>query len=234
MSEETNAPLSPLEQTLKRCRPEVIQAARDYQSGKDPKLLPTIVIGVLERFVEPERRGLLQAKDVSDLKLQADLGMDSLVMVEVVMTLEEVLGQQIPDTELRGLFTIGDTLAYVNAKATNAAPPTPPDRLIAEMIPMLLGSQTPLVSDVVLRAARAEGIFSGSPATPENLLKACEQLVFLWGSRKNEPQKVSPKVTQTTLALDAALPVQLRVDKENGWKAYYLQTGKPAVAFGVM
>ena len=228
MSEDSVSPQSSLEQTLKRCRPEVTRAALDYQKSKDPKLLPTIVVGVLERFIEPERRALLEGGNTHDLKLQADLGMDSLVMVEVVMTLEEVLGQSIPDTELRGLHTIGDTLAYVNAKATGSELPAPPDRLMPEMLPMMLSGQSVLLTDVILRASRAEGIYAGAEAaSTQTLLAACDQLLSLWAQRKNETATGSFKPVATTLNIDTALPVQLRLEKMDAkWQAFYLQTGK--------
>jgi len=238
MSEENTTPdlaNAALEQSLKRCRPEVISAAKEYRNTKDAKLLPMIVVGVLERYVEPERRGLFAGKNTSELKLQADLGMDSLVMVEVVMTLEEVLSQQIPDTELRGLVTIEDTLAYVNAKATGAPLPEAPDRPVAEMVNMLLGDSGVLIRDVVLRPAKAEAVYSGAePKSADSLMTAAGQLLTVWGSRKNEPQASSPKTTGT-VAIDEALPVQLRIEKAAaGWNAFYLQTGKEAVQLGTV
>jgi|GEM_PF-1155026 acyl carrier protein len=234
MPEETTppSPEAALEQTLKRCRPEVVQAARDYQSTKNAELLPTIVLGVLERFIEPERRDYLKVKDPSELKLQADLGMDSLVMVEVVMTLEEVLGQQIPDTELRGLFTIGDTLAYVKAKATGTALPIPPDRLIAEMLPMLLPNEVVLISDVILRENRAEAVYSCTDVSAQALMNAAKQLASVWLQRKNLSEALSPKISAPTLEVEAGKPVQLRLEKAAAWSAYYLQTGKSAVLLG--
>jgi acyl carrier protein len=234
MSDDGVSSQSSLEQTLKRCRPEVIQAAVAYQKSKDTTLLPTIVVGVLERFVEPERRALLQGADVNDRKLQADLGMDSLVMVEVVMTLEEVLGQQIPDEELKGLYTIGDTLAYVNAKATGGAPPIPPERVIGEMLTMILNGQTPLVADVVLRDTRAEAVYVGSgQTTVEGLMNAGSQILEVWKQRKGENFSITPKPVTTELTLDAALPVQLRIEKAaSTWNFYYLQTGRAATLLG--
>jgi len=154
----------------------------------------------------------------------------------VVMTLEEILGQQIPDTELKGLFTIGDTLAYVNAKATHATLPTPPERLVAEMIPMMLNNQTALVCDVILRENRAEGLYAGSEvANAENLLKAGEQLAFIWSQRRNETPTFHPKAQATHLEVDTAKPVQLRAEKgTGGWQVFYNQTGKPAAILGTL
>jgi acyl carrier protein len=46
----------------------------------------------------------------------ADLGADSLAVVELVMALEEQLGVRIDDAEAEGLRTFGDALALVQAK----------------------------------------------------------------------------------------------------------------------
>lgn len=222
----------PLLQTLKRCRPEVVNAAVNYRESKDVRLLPVIVLGVLERFIEPECRPLLRLKDTNELKLQADLGMDSLVMMEVVMTLEEIFGQSIPDTELRGLYTIGDTLAYVTAKTTGAPLPEAPDRLPPEMLPIILGAEVSLVREVVLRSMRAEAIYAGEVASTEELMRACVQLVGIWANRKGGGQKLTPVVTGDVVA-NANKSIQLRLEKDGtAWNVYWLQTGKPAVGFG--
>ena len=48
--------------------------------------------------------------------LVADLGADSLAVVELMMALEEKLGVRIDDDEAEGLRTFGDALALVRAK----------------------------------------------------------------------------------------------------------------------
>ena len=48
--------------------------------------------------------------------LVADLGADSLAVVELMMALEEKLGVRIDDDEAEGLHTFGDALALVRAK----------------------------------------------------------------------------------------------------------------------
>ena len=47
-----------------------------------------------------------------------DLDIDSLSMVEVVMAAEDRFGVKIPDGDVKGLRTVGDAVAYINANAS--------------------------------------------------------------------------------------------------------------------
>lgn len=106
----------PLCDSLKRCRPEVITAALEYRRSGDTDLLPIILSGVIERFVEPELRPRLHAADDS-LRLSEDLGLDSLTMMEIVMLAEEVFHINVSAEEMRHLCTLGQIKAFVAAKA---------------------------------------------------------------------------------------------------------------------
>ena len=46
-----------------------------------------------------------------------DLDVDSLSMVEVVMTSEDKWGVKIPDEEVKNLKTVGDAVAYIEANS---------------------------------------------------------------------------------------------------------------------
>lgn len=101
---------------LKRCKPNVIQAAVDYQTAPDQALVPIIVLGIIERYLEPEARPKLQDPNAENLALVADLGVDSLIIVEIVMAIEEVLSIKIPDDDLRNLRTVKDVKTYISQK----------------------------------------------------------------------------------------------------------------------
>lgn len=60
--------------------------------------------------------GVDPARVVDSAKVMADLGADSLDVVEIVMALEEKLGVQIPDEDIEKLCTVGDVVSYVAAK----------------------------------------------------------------------------------------------------------------------
>ena len=52
----------------------------------------------------------------SDSDLADDLGADSLDMAEVVMSLEDMFGIQIPDADAENIETFGEVVAYVADK----------------------------------------------------------------------------------------------------------------------
>ena len=105
-----------LRNALKRCRPEVIAAVIEFRETKNPVLLPLIVTGVIERFVEPEQRHLLRTGN-SRLRLSEDLGLDSLTLMEIVLLTEDVFHITINSDEMRNLCTLGEIRGFVIAKA---------------------------------------------------------------------------------------------------------------------
>ena len=59
------------------------------------------------------------AEVLPDKALRADLGLDSLALVEVVVATEEKFGVRIPDDDVPSLRTVGDYVTYVErARAT--------------------------------------------------------------------------------------------------------------------
>ncbi len=112
----TPATAEELRQKLKRCRPEVVVAAIEFRATRNPVLLPLIVIGVIERFVEPENRHLLRTGN-DRLKLSEDLGLDSLTLMEIVLLTEEVFHITVSAEEMRHLCTLGEIKSFVVTKA---------------------------------------------------------------------------------------------------------------------
>ena len=52
-----------------------------------------------------------------DSEVIDDLGADSLDIVDLVMTLEEEFGTEIPDEDIENLRTVGDIVKYVEDRA---------------------------------------------------------------------------------------------------------------------
>src|SRR5471030_1043741 len=104
-----------LRDSLKRCTPATIEAALAYRRHADPKHLPAIIIGIVERYVEPDLRGKLAEGD-DELRFIEDLGIDSLTMMEIVLLVEEVVQLPIPNDDLRNLRTVGDVKTYIDCK----------------------------------------------------------------------------------------------------------------------
>lgn len=131
-------------EAMRRCPALSVEAAIKFQSERDPALVPQIVLGIIERFVEPDMRAkVAEARD--ETRLFDDLGIDSLIMVEIVMTIEQVLGVSAPDEELRGLRTIGDVKLYLDAKLRGVAYDPGAPRLDLAAIAAALPQQPPFL-----------------------------------------------------------------------------------------
>jgi acyl carrier protein len=57
--------------------------------------------------------------------LRDDLGIDSMATIELLFNIEEAFDLQIPDEDLRTLRTVGDVIAYVEAKTAPSKRPAP-------------------------------------------------------------------------------------------------------------
>jgi len=110
------SPAEELRDKLKRCRPEVVAAAIEFRETRNPALLPLIVLGVIERFVEPENRHLMRTGN-DRLKLSEDLGLDSLTLMEIVLLTEDVFHITVSAEEMRHLCTLGEIKHFIAAKA---------------------------------------------------------------------------------------------------------------------
>ncbi len=51
----------------------------------------------------------------ADTSLTDDLGADSLDLVELVMTMEEEFGMEIPDEEAQKITTVGEAVNYIKS-----------------------------------------------------------------------------------------------------------------------
>ena len=58
-----------------------------------------------------------EAKVVASARFTDDLGADSLDLVELIMSLEEEFGIEIPDEDAEKLLSVGDAISYIDAHA---------------------------------------------------------------------------------------------------------------------
>jgi acyl carrier protein len=116
-----------LRETLKRCSASTYEAACQFRKTGNIAHLPAIVVGVIERYVEPDLRAKLKEPD-DDLRLREDLGIDSLTLIEIVMLAEEVLQISINEEPCR-LRTLGDVRRFIECKLLGL-PPMPTARLL--------------------------------------------------------------------------------------------------------
>lgn len=135
---------SSLRESLKRCSSPTVEAALQFRKTNDPTHVPVVVIGVIERFVEPSLRSKLHAAE-DDLRMVEDLGIDSLTMMEIVILVEDVLQMQINNEELRHLRTVGDVKTFIDCKARGLPPPKPTRHLPIEHIGAVMPIQPPFL-----------------------------------------------------------------------------------------
>lgn len=135
---------SSVREALKRCSSATVEAALQFRKTNDPTHVPVVVIGVIERFVEPSLRPKLHASD-DDLRMVEDLGIDSLTMMEIVILVEDVLQMQINNEELRHLRTVGDIKTFIDCKARGLPPPKPTRHLPIEHIGGVMPIQPPFL-----------------------------------------------------------------------------------------
>ena len=60
--------------------------------------------------------GIDESKIALDARLQEDLEIDSLGMVELALAMEEATGFYLPDEELEQIVTVGDAVALIESK----------------------------------------------------------------------------------------------------------------------
>ena len=53
----------------------------------------------------------------ADTKIADDLGADSLDLVDLLMSIEDEFGIEIPDEDVENIQTIGDLVDYINSKS---------------------------------------------------------------------------------------------------------------------
>ena len=63
-----------------------------------------------------EQLGVEASKVVPEARFREDLGADSLDLVELIMAFEEEFGGTISDEEAQGIKTVGEGVAYLEAR----------------------------------------------------------------------------------------------------------------------
>jgi 3-hydroxyacyl-[acyl-carrier-protein] dehydratase len=196
-----------LRDSLKRCSPSTFEAAAQYRKTGNADHVPAVVIGVIERFVEPDLRPKLKDAD-DDLRIIEDLGVDSLTMMEIVILVEEVLELSINNDELRNLRTVGDVKTFINCKIRGLPLPQPTKFVPIEQIAAVMPIQPPFLflNEASVSSVGAngkyrisgqefflKGHFKDNPVMPASLmLEALGQLavLYLLEGAPTEPGKV--------------------------------------------
>ncbi|MBO6101905.1 MAG: acyl carrier protein [Opitutales bacterium] len=104
-----------LKDSLKRCSQETIDAAIAFRTTGDVSKIPTVVLGIIAKFVEPEKKSLLE-NPADDMVLAEELSLDSISMLEIALCVEGAMGVSISNEELQSLRTYGDVKAFIAKK----------------------------------------------------------------------------------------------------------------------
>jgi 3-hydroxyacyl-[acyl-carrier-protein] dehydratase len=196
-----------LRDALKRCSTATIDAAIEFRRTGAPELIPPVVLGIVERFVEPDQRQRLKHAD-PNLRIIEDLGVDSLTLMEVVLLVEESLKITIKNDEHRNLRTIGDIQTFIDCKVTGKPVPTPTRFLPIERIAEVMPVQPPFLflQDASVNSALAsgrykvsgsefflQGHFKDNPVLPASImLEALGQLAVLYLLESGSSELTSP------------------------------------------
>src|SRR5882724_11699632 len=193
-----------LREALKRCSPSTFEAAVQYRKTGNPEHVPAVVMGVIERFVEPDLRVKLKDAD-DDLRLIEDLGIDSLTMMEIVILVEDVLQMSINNDELRNLRTVGDVKTFIDCKIRGLPLPKPTKFIPIEHIGAVMPVQPPFLflNEASVSSTAANGKY-----------KITGQEFFLQGHFKNNP----------------VMPASIMLEALGQLGVLYLLEGTPAEA----
>lgn len=193
--------MADLKAALKRCSQQTLEAAIRYRETGDGAALPMVVTGIIDRYTTSEAEiDLASAPD--DTRLIEDLGIDSLTMLEIVLTIEEALGIRIQNEELGEIMTLGAVKRFISEKVKGGGKKDSRDdddgikRLDRDNIAIILPQNPPFLfvdsaemdGDTV-RAKYAitgdeyflEGHFPDNPVFPASIVfEALGQVGCLW------------------------------------------------------
>ena len=234
MAPPTEQELQNLRNTLKRCSPPTIEAAVRYRTTGDASVLPTVVYGIIERHLAPENnRSLAGAGD--DTRLIEDLGIDSLTLLEIVLSIEETMKISIENEELREIRTLGEVKTFITNKlsGTNGATEEKSvkvrhyDRMavtsrLPQQPPFLFVDEAQIEGELVRAKYTVrgdefflEGHFKDNPVMPAAIVfEAIGQAACLW------VLEVAPEQLRTTLGSNEVLFASME-------EAHFYRRAKP-------
>ena len=207
-----------LRETLKRCSSATLDAALKYRTTRDSALVPVIVLGIVERFLDPEVVGKLRSGDDS-VQFMEDLGMDSLTMIEAIMMVEESLSVSIKNDELMNLRSIGDLKSFIEEKVTGISKGNTSEFYSIEQVAAVMHQQEPFLflEQVNLSDREAvgrytisgrehflEGHFKGNPVFPASImLESLGQLAVFYLLKK-APEEIQSTIDSTEVYFTGA------------------------------
>ena len=103
---------SEIDERFLNFNPDTVAAIHAYRQNRDPKLVHSIVHGIIEKYLPPEQRNRTPAAVAS---LNA-FGIESVTLMEIILDIQDALDLVITDEELRGLRGFDDATRMLSEK----------------------------------------------------------------------------------------------------------------------
>ena len=107
----TQEEIEQIRHNFRRCREGTAAAIIELRQRGDLELIPTIVRGIVWRYVRDETQPAVDGT-TAETPL-ASLGIDSLTMMEIVLDVQDALNLTIEDADLKKMKTIGDLIGFL-------------------------------------------------------------------------------------------------------------------------
>ena len=112
----TQEEIEQIRHNFRRCREGTADAIIELRRRGDLELIPTIVRGIVWRYVRDETQPAVDGA-TAEAPL-ASLGIDSLTMMEIVLDVQDALNVTIEDADLKKMKTIGDLIEFLQKRYT--------------------------------------------------------------------------------------------------------------------
>jgi 3-hydroxyacyl-[acyl-carrier-protein] dehydratase len=191
----TESETADLQEGLRRCSPATIAAAIRYREKGDVTAIKQVAFGIIERY-QPATAAVKLSAATENMRLKEDIGLDSLTLLEIIMSMEEVLKLRIENEELREIRTLGQLNTFLNSKISGGKAVVTGHRYTREQITLILPQQPPFLfldaaelTETTVKAAYAikgdepflEGHFKNDPIFPASIVfEAFGQAGCLW------------------------------------------------------
>lgn len=116
----TEEQIDQIRRNFKRCREGTFEAIIDLQRTGDPEFIPTIVRGVVWRYVHSDVQPRVDQATIETPL--GSLGIDSLTMMEIVLDVQDALDLVIEDADLKQMKTIGDVIGFLQQRFAQVHP----------------------------------------------------------------------------------------------------------------
>ena len=108
-----------IRRNFRKCSDEAVAAILRFRESRDVACIEPIVRGIVARYLPEQGREAIKSA-TAETPL-ADLRIESLTMLEIVLDVQDALEVEIADSELRGFRTLGDVEQFLAAKVSAPA-----------------------------------------------------------------------------------------------------------------